>query len=316
MSAIGAGAAIDAPTLATYKSQITQGCQLLMAAGCLPILETIPPKRDQAGATLTNQTTSVQKFNDMLVDVAEELRIPLADMYGACVAASNAWLTNGSTDNIHPNGSLAYSIYSTIWNQVQYFFPHTTGLERAYVNAGNGSTIIDNIVNGIISGPTGSNSEPGSWWNNTGSGTLTTTDWSPTGSAAVGQTFVDKGCNLAFVTSSNTKYMNTALKGSMPAEGTRLLFSAYLGVPTNGGGNLEVSMVLTDGTNSFKSALVYQDTTTIGTFTGPVYQELEVVCPPSLTGGTLYAGITSSSTTAGTTLQIGHVTVRALPALS
>jgi lysophospholipase L1-like esterase len=84
---------------AGYREGLEQVVRKCMAAHCVPILNTIPPRRGHDEA--------VAEVNKIIRDVALKLKVPLADFHAEClrVRPGNTWDgTIISGDGVHPSG--------------------------------------------------------------------------------------------------------------------------------------------------------------------------------------------------------------------
>ncbi len=82
-----------------YREQFEQVIRKCTSANCVPIVNTIPPRRDHDKA--------VAEANQIIRDVAKKLNVPLADFYAECVRLrpDGAWDgTIISKDGVHPSG--------------------------------------------------------------------------------------------------------------------------------------------------------------------------------------------------------------------
>ena len=83
----------------SYREQLKQVVRKCLAAHCVPILNTIPPRRGRDEA--------VQTANQVIRAVAREGQVPLADFYAECLRLrpGQTWdKTIISEDGIHPSG--------------------------------------------------------------------------------------------------------------------------------------------------------------------------------------------------------------------
>lgn len=81
---------------ATSLERIVDKC---LAAGCIPILNTIPPRR--------NREEAVRAANEIIRELADRKKIPLADFHAAILQRrpGNSWDgTLISKDGVHPSG--------------------------------------------------------------------------------------------------------------------------------------------------------------------------------------------------------------------
>jgi lysophospholipase L1-like esterase len=84
---------------ATYGDNLTQVVQKCLAAHCIPILNTIPPRRDRDDA--------VGQVNDIIRAVARKHRVPLVDFYAECLRLRPGQSWDGTIigdDGVHPTG--------------------------------------------------------------------------------------------------------------------------------------------------------------------------------------------------------------------
>lgn len=82
-----------------YGANLRRVLAMTVDAHCIPVLNTIPPKRDQADG--------VEKTNRIIREVAAELKIPLVDYHAEILKRQpgDAWLgTLISDDGVHPSG--------------------------------------------------------------------------------------------------------------------------------------------------------------------------------------------------------------------
>ena len=82
---------------ASYRPGLEKIVQKCLDAGCVPILNTIPPRRDG--------TAAVAEANRIIRDVARQKQVPLADYYAECLRLrpGNSWAgTIISEDGVHP----------------------------------------------------------------------------------------------------------------------------------------------------------------------------------------------------------------------
>ena len=82
-----------------YRDGLEQIVRKCTAAHCVPILNTIPPRRDRDEA--------VVEANEVIRDVAKKLHVPLADFHAECLRRrpSDSWDgTVISGDGVHPSG--------------------------------------------------------------------------------------------------------------------------------------------------------------------------------------------------------------------
>jgi hypothetical protein len=80
-----------------YARQLELVVEKCLAAGCIPILNTIPPRRDHEEA--------VALANQQIRDVAKRRQVPLVDYHAECLARRPAHAWDGtliSGDGIHP----------------------------------------------------------------------------------------------------------------------------------------------------------------------------------------------------------------------
>ena len=83
----------------TYRETLEKVLQKCLDAHCIPILNTIPPRRGRDQA--------VADTNKIIRDVSKKMQIPLADFHAECIRLrpDNSW--NGtiiSKDGVHPSG--------------------------------------------------------------------------------------------------------------------------------------------------------------------------------------------------------------------
>jgi len=84
---------------AGYRPGLEAIVKKCLAAHCIPILNTIPPRRGRQEA--------VQAANEVVRAVAKQYSVPLADFYAACLAARPGDSWDGtiiSKDGVHPSG--------------------------------------------------------------------------------------------------------------------------------------------------------------------------------------------------------------------
>ncbi len=82
---------------ANYEKQLEQAVRKCLAAHCIPILNTIPPRRGRDQA--------VEQVNQIIRQLAKKTNVPLADFHTACVRLqpNGAWDgTVISNDGVHP----------------------------------------------------------------------------------------------------------------------------------------------------------------------------------------------------------------------
>jgi lysophospholipase L1-like esterase len=82
-----------------YREGVKKILQKCLEAHCVPILNTIPPRRDR--------TAAVEAANQIIREVAREFKVPLADFYAECLRLrpDGTWdKTIISEDGIHPSG--------------------------------------------------------------------------------------------------------------------------------------------------------------------------------------------------------------------
>jgi len=82
---------------ASYRAGLEKIVQKCLDAGCVPILNTIPPRRDG--------TAAVAEANRIIRDVARQKQVPLADFHAECLRLrpGNSWAgTIISEDGVHP----------------------------------------------------------------------------------------------------------------------------------------------------------------------------------------------------------------------
>jgi len=83
----------------TYRDNLRRVIGKCLEAHCVPILNTIPPRR--------GRDTAVAEANKIIRDVAGKLRVPLADFHAECLRLrpGNSWDgTVISQDGVHPSG--------------------------------------------------------------------------------------------------------------------------------------------------------------------------------------------------------------------
>ena len=83
----------------SYKPGLEEIVKKCLAAHCIPILNTIPPRRGRQDA--------VQAANTVVREVAQQYKVPLVDYYEACLKLrpGNSWDgTVISDDGVHPTG--------------------------------------------------------------------------------------------------------------------------------------------------------------------------------------------------------------------
>ncbi len=83
----------------SYRAGLEEVVRRCVAAHCVPILNTIPPRRGHDEA--------VDHANKIIREVAREQQIPLADFHSEClrVRPGNSWDgTIMSEDGVHPSG--------------------------------------------------------------------------------------------------------------------------------------------------------------------------------------------------------------------
>ncbi len=84
---------------ASYRSNLEEVIRKCTAANCVPILNTIPPRRSRDEA--------VDEANRIIRDVATKLRVPLADFHAEVVRRRSGNALDGtliSPDGVHPSG--------------------------------------------------------------------------------------------------------------------------------------------------------------------------------------------------------------------
>lgn len=84
---------------AAYRDGLEQVVQKCLDAKCVPILNTIPPRRDRDDA--------VAAANETIRNIATEMHVPLADFHSECVRLRPADSWDGtviSRDGVHPSG--------------------------------------------------------------------------------------------------------------------------------------------------------------------------------------------------------------------
>ncbi|WP_166831939.1 GDSL-type esterase/lipase family protein [Thalassoroseus pseudoceratinae] len=91
----------------SYKTDLEQVVKKCLAAHCIPILNTIPPRR--------NRETSVREINQIIKDVAKTYQVPLVDYHAEILKRrpNGSWQdTLISKDGVHPTGGKT-NIYTT-----------------------------------------------------------------------------------------------------------------------------------------------------------------------------------------------------------
>lgn len=84
---------------ASYRVSLEEVIKKCTAAHCVPILNTIPPRRDRDKA--------VDEANKIIRDVAKKLHVPLADFHAECLRRRPGKSWDGtliSRDGVHPSG--------------------------------------------------------------------------------------------------------------------------------------------------------------------------------------------------------------------
>ena len=82
-----------------YRAGLEEVIQKCLDAHCVPILNTIPPRRDHAKA--------VEACNKIIREVAQDKKVPLADFHAACLRLRPGDSWDGtviSGDGVHPSG--------------------------------------------------------------------------------------------------------------------------------------------------------------------------------------------------------------------
>lgn len=82
-----------------YRANVEAIVDKCLAAHCVPILNTIPPRRDRDEA--------VGAVNKIIHEIAKEKHVPLVDFHAACLAARPGTTWDGtviSKDGVHPSG--------------------------------------------------------------------------------------------------------------------------------------------------------------------------------------------------------------------
>jgi hypothetical protein len=84
---------------ALYRERLEQVVRKCIAVGCVPILNTIPPRRGREEA--------VADANRIIREVAANLKVPLADFHSECIRRRPEGAWDGtliSRDGVHPSG--------------------------------------------------------------------------------------------------------------------------------------------------------------------------------------------------------------------
>jgi lysophospholipase L1-like esterase len=84
---------------ASYRSNLEEVIRKCTAASCVPILNTIPPRR--------NRDEAVNEANKIIRDIAAKLHVPLADFHAEVVRRRSGEAWDGtliSRDGVHPSG--------------------------------------------------------------------------------------------------------------------------------------------------------------------------------------------------------------------
>ncbi len=84
---------------ANYGENLERLLKMIMDANCIPILNTIPPRR--------GRMEGVDKTNEIIRDLAKQLKVPLVDYHAEILKRQpgNAWDgTLISRDGVHPSG--------------------------------------------------------------------------------------------------------------------------------------------------------------------------------------------------------------------
>ena len=82
-----------------YRERLEQVVRKCMAVGCVPILNTIPPRRGREAA--------VAEANGIVREVAKNLKVPLGDFHSECIRRRPEGAWDGtliSRDGVHPSG--------------------------------------------------------------------------------------------------------------------------------------------------------------------------------------------------------------------
>ena len=82
-----------------YRAGLEQVIRKCTTARCVPILNTIPPRRSRDDA--------VDEANKIIRDVAKKLEVPLADFHAECLRRRPGETWDGtiiSRDGVHPSG--------------------------------------------------------------------------------------------------------------------------------------------------------------------------------------------------------------------
>lgn len=80
-----------------YRQGLKTVLEKCLKSHCIPIVNTIPPRRDRQEA--------VEKINGIIREVAKELKVPLVDYYEAILERQGDWDgTLISKDGVHPTG--------------------------------------------------------------------------------------------------------------------------------------------------------------------------------------------------------------------
>ena len=96
---IGTNDVSDGRVPELYRERLEQVVRKCMAAGCVPILNTIPPRRGREEA--------VAEANRIIREVAANLQAPLADFHSECIRRRPEGSWDGtiiSRDGVHPSG--------------------------------------------------------------------------------------------------------------------------------------------------------------------------------------------------------------------
>ncbi len=96
---IGTNDIADGKVPETYRADLEKVIAKCLAAHCVPILNTIPPRRDREQA--------VEAINTIIREVATDQKTPLADYHAACLRLRPDGTWDGtliSEDGVHPSG--------------------------------------------------------------------------------------------------------------------------------------------------------------------------------------------------------------------
>lgn len=128
------------PTLTDIPTYIVPTWRALLAAGILPIIQTLPPKNTLVGANAYVAT----RFNARLIHEARKLGLPVYDVYaqlvdtGVGIAGSGGYLTTYNSDDTHPS-----EVGARVWAQGLVTLVNGIGLLRPvdpYVHSANTNT--------------------------------------------------------------------------------------------------------------------------------------------------------------------------------